>query len=261
VDFRKRFPLRLGRPDVDEEVDAELEFHLEMRRREMRGRGMSENQAHQAALDRFGDFTRARSECRAIGHQRELHMRVVQYLSELRQDIGFAFRQMMAAPGFSLVAVATLALGIGATTAIFSAVNAVVLRPLPVPDADRVVVVNSGWREGLMSVAPAHYLQYAEDQTTMQSVAALELANFTLARDQGAERVIGGRVTGDFFNVWGVPPAHGRVFGPAEDTAGRDGIRPAAMESWSSAIASGNASSVKIPPSSAARSASINGRT
>jgi len=136
VDFRTRFPLRLGRPAVDDEVDAELEFHLAMRRRELIARGMSEEDARKAAIERFGDLKRARQECRAIGHQREQRMRLLQYLSELRQDAAFSVRQMIGTPGFSLVAILTLALGIGATTAIFSAVNAVVLRPLPVAEPD-----------------------------------------------------------------------------------------------------------------------------
>ena len=147
MDFRNRFPLRLGRPSVDEEVDAELDFHLAMRRRELRGNGMDEAAAHRAALDKFGDVKRARRECRAISHQREQRMRVAQYLSELRQDAAFAVRQLIASRGFSFVAIATLALGIGATTAIFSTVHAVVLRPLPVPNADRLVQVYEVWRD------------------------------------------------------------------------------------------------------------------
>ena len=232
VDFRKRFPLRLGRPAVDDEVDSELEFHLDMRRREMLARGMTEAEARRAALDRFGDVSRARHACLAIGHQRERQMRLLQWISELRQDTVFAVRQLFAAPAFSLVAIATLALGLGATTAIFSVVHAVVLRPLPIPEADRVVVVNSGWRDGFMSMSPLHYLQFADDQQTMESVAALEPANFTLAKTEGAERVVGGRVTGDFFALWKIPPAHGRVFGRDEDTPGREQVVVLSHKLW-----------------------------
>ena len=232
MDFRKRFPLRLWRPGVDEEVDTELAFHLEMRRREMLARGLTDTQARQAALDRFGDVTRTRRQCRAIGHQREQRMRIFQYLSELRQDAAFALRQLLDTPAFSLVAVATLALGIAATTAIFSAVNAVVLKPLPVPQPDRLVIVNSGWREGFMSMSPAHYLQFAEDQTTMKAIAALEIVNFTLARTEGAERLIGGRVTGDFFNVWGMQPADGRVITAADDAPGREQVVVISHKLW-----------------------------
>ncbi|HEV3486710.1 MAG TPA: ABC transporter permease [Vicinamibacterales bacterium] len=232
MDVRKRFPLRLWRPAVDEEVDTELEFHLAMRTRELMDRGLTEAQARRAAVDKFGDYSRTRRQCRAIGQQRERQMRVLQCLSELRQDAAFSIRQMFAAPAFSVLAIATLAIGIGATTAIFSAVHAVVLRPLPVPDPDRLVVVNSGWREGVMSMAPAHYLQLAEDQAAFQAIAALERTNFTLAREEGAERVIGARVTGQFFDLFRVPPAMGRVFGPPEDEPGRDRVVVLSHRLW-----------------------------
>src|SRR5690349_10837904 len=104
-----------------------------MRRRELIARGLTEADAERAAIEKFGDVRRARRACRAIGRQREQRMRFAQYLSELRQDAAFAVRQMIATPAFTVVAVATLAVGIGATTAIFSTVNTVVLRPLPVP--------------------------------------------------------------------------------------------------------------------------------
>ena len=232
VDFRRRFPLRLWRPPVNEEVDAEFEFHMAMRCRELMARGLTEAQARQAALEKFGDYRRAQRECRAIGHQRETRMRLVQYLAELRQDTAFAFRQMLAAPGFSLVAIATLALGIGATTAIFSVLHAVVFRPLAVADPDRLVVVSSGWRGGLMPVAPAHYLHLAGEQEAFQAVAAVDDANFTLARDEGAERVVGALVTGGFFDVFGVPPALGRVFGMAEDQPGADQVLVLSHALW-----------------------------
>ena len=102
MEFGKRFPLRLGRPEVDEEVDSEFEFHLAMRRRELMELGMTPEQAQRTALERFGDLRQARRTCRAIGHQREVRMRLSQYLSELRQDVAFSLRQMVAAPGFFL---------------------------------------------------------------------------------------------------------------------------------------------------------------
>jgi putative ABC transport system permease protein len=233
MDFRKRFPLRLGRPEVDQEVDSEFEFHLAMRQRELMERGMSSEAARTAALERFGDIHSARHACRAIGHQRERRMRLIQYLSELRQDAAFSLRQMLRAPGFSLVAIGTLALGIGATAAIFSAVHAVVLRPLPIPDPDRVVVVNSGWREGLMGVSPRHYLHMAEEQTAFTSVAASAFMGVALSRTDGAERVLGARATGQYFEVFGIQPALGRLFGPPEDTPGQDQVVVLSHRLWS----------------------------
>jgi len=233
VDFRTRFPLRLGRPGVDEEVDAELEFHLAMRARELMARGMSEREARQAALERFGDVRRARRECRALGHQREQRMRLVQYLSELRQDAAFSLRQMIAAPGFSLVAIVTLALGIGATTAIFSAVNAVVLRPLPVPEPQRIVEVNEDWRHsGRSNMSAGNFVDTAAAQDVFQSMTATTATSMTLARDEGAERVVGVRASAGFFDVFGVQPMLGRAFTAAEDEPGRDQVVVLSYRFW-----------------------------
>ena len=232
MDFRSRFPLRLGRPGIDEEVDAELEFHLEMRVRELMSGGMTQSQARRAALERFGDFPRARRECRAIGHQREHKMRVAQYLSELRQDATFAIRQMFATPAFTVVAVAILAVGIGATTAIFSAMHAVVLRPLPVPAPDRLVAIVEGWRDNESRVSISVFRDIAAERQAFESVAAVNPASFTLAQQAGAERVIGAQVTGGFFDVFGVPPAFGRVFGAAEDSPGRTQVVVLSHRLW-----------------------------
>ena len=232
MDFRRRFPLRLGRPEVDDEVDSELAFHLAMRERELVASGMSEADARRAAMDKFGDYTRARRQCRAIGHQREQRMRFLQYVSELRQDAAFAVRQMLATPTFTIVAVTTLALGIGATTSIFSAAHAVVLQPLPVPRADRLVVVSSAWRQGYMSVSPRHYLHMVREQQAFKAVAARALGGFALAQNGGAERVLGARVTGEYFDLFAVQPALGRVFGKSEDEPGHDQVVVLSHRLW-----------------------------
>jgi putative ABC transport system permease protein len=237
VDFRRRFPVRIWRPAVDDEVEAEFRFHLEMRTRELVARGMSEHDARRAALDRFGDVRQARRTCRALGHQREQHMRVKQYLMELVQDTAFAARQMLGAPGFSAVAIVTLAIGIGATTAIFSALDAVALRPLPVPAPDRLVHVSASSRVASeiitgMGLPNAHFLELAAEQQAFQSIAAIRWAGVTLDGDQGAERVLGARVTGGFFDVYHVPPALGSVFGPAHDEPGRDQVAVLSHRLW-----------------------------
>ena len=139
--FGRRLRSRVWRGTVEDEVDAELEFHVDMRARELEARGMSPGDAREAAVRRFGDIERVNATCRSIGKQRDRGMRRTEYLTELAQDLTFATRQLLHHPGFTIVALLTLALGIGATAAIFSAVQAVVLRPLPVPEPSRILAV------------------------------------------------------------------------------------------------------------------------
>ncbi len=155
------------------------------------------------------------------------------YLSELRQDAAFSIRQMLASPAFTIVALATLALGIGATTAIFSTVNAVVLRPLPVPAPGRLVELFELWRDlGRGNMSAGNFVDMAAEQTSFSALSAMTGVSMTLARDEGAERVVGVRATAGFFDVWGVAPALGRVFTAAEDEPGRDQVAVLSHRFW-----------------------------
>ena len=152
-------------------------------------------------------------------------MRVRHRLTDLHHDIAYAVRQLLAAPAFTGVAVATLAIGIGATTAIFSAVNSVVLRPLPVPEPDRIVVVGETWqnsRGGNVSVG--NFVDMAAEQTVFEAVAAATVVNATLSRESAAERTLVGRVSAAFFEVFRTQAERGRVFTAAEDQPGRDPV-------------------------------------
>src|SRR5688500_11606662 len=123
------------------DVDDELEFHLDMLVEELVESGMSPEEARAAARRRFGDVERVRDHCRTISTRREDEMRRVELLATIRQDLGFAARTLRKAPTFTLVALLTLALGIGASTAIYSVVQAVLLRPLPFEEPERLVRV------------------------------------------------------------------------------------------------------------------------
>ena len=131
--FRRLFGLE---PTAD--VDAELAFHVEMRVRELVEQGETPERARQLALQRFGDYAGARQECVAINERRKRHMERTEFITELRQDIGYAFRMMRRTPAFTAAALLTLALGIGANSAIFSVVNGVLLESLPFRDAERL---------------------------------------------------------------------------------------------------------------------------
>src|SRR5882762_4422949 len=138
-------------------------------------------------------------------------------------DLKFALRQLRKSPGFTLVAVLTLALGIGANTAIFSIVNAVLLRPLPYPDADRIMVLNESTGPGQdYSVALPDYFDWRNDNTVFEHLAAThkESRNLSGIPGRDPERVSCASVTRNFFNIIGLPPKIGRTFSEDEDKVG-----------------------------------------
>jgi putative ABC transport system permease protein len=222
--FGQRLRSRFWRARVEDEVDAELAFHVEMRARELVAQGMHPTEAREAAVRRFGDITQVNATCRAIGKRRDHEMRRTEYFSELTQDITFACRQLASSPGFTVVAVLTLALGIGATTAIFSAVQSVVLRPLPFPQPDRLVSVYENVRNNRGNVSAGNFVDGIEPVGAFSAVAAEQFSSFNLSDTGDTERVIGGRVTAAFFDVFNLPAAHGRVFTNEEDQPGREQV-------------------------------------
>ena len=141
-------------------------------------------------------------------------------MNTLLQDLRYGARMLLKRPGFTLIAVITLALGVGANTAIFSVVNAVVLRPLPYRDPDRLVHVYRMQPPVERSpVSVPAYLDFAAQQQVFESFAAHHGETFNLTDVDQAERVIGRRVTANFFEFFGVSPARGRFFLPEDDNA------------------------------------------
>ena len=144
----------LWRVSVRQEVDEELAFHIEMRTRELLGRGMDPQTAREIVLSRIGDLGQLKRTCEDLGRKREREMRLTQWLEERRDDVTYACREMRATPGFTLVAALTLALGIGANSAIFALADATFLRPLPFGGpADRLVMVWERRANGFTSMA------------------------------------------------------------------------------------------------------------
>ncbi|HMC78216.1 MAG TPA: ABC transporter permease [Vicinamibacterales bacterium] len=137
------------------------------------------------------------------------------------RDIKFALRQFGAQPGFTAVALLTLAIGIGATSAIFSAVHAVVLQPLPYPAPERLVNVYEDYRGRPGGVSAGNFTDARNGAGTFESMAAAQYSSFNLSRENAAERITGARVTASFFDVLGVQPALGRPFTAAEDEPGQ----------------------------------------
>lgn len=230
--FGKSLRSRLWRGSLDKEVDTELDFHVEMRTREYVASGMDPAAARDAAVRRFGDINRVNRTCRRIGRRRDQDMRRTEYLSELTQDVTFACRQLLKNPGFSIVTILTLALGIGATSAIFSAVHAVVLRPLPVPDPDRIVAVYELFRGNRGNASAGNYVDAIADAASFSHTAAIQYSSFNLGDTTDAERLIGARTTAGFFGVFSTPPALGRVYSVEEDQPGREQVVVLSHRLW-----------------------------
>ena len=152
-------------------------------------------------------------------------MRRAEWIHEFLQDARYALRQLARMPGFTIVSALTLAVGIGATTAIFSIVNAVVLRPLPYPDPDRLVRIYSNRRGTDGSTSAANFVRWRERARSFSALVPVEYRNFTLLTgDRPAEQVTGLRVSADFFPALGVGMRLGRPFSKEEDQPGRDNV-------------------------------------
>ncbi len=220
--FRMRRRLR---SQVADEVDAELRFHLESRIEELVGEGLERREAERRALAEFGDVERAR---RALVHESartERRARLVDWLTDLVQDVRFGWRKLWSRPGFAAVAILTLALGIGANTAIFSVVYAVLLRPLPYAEADRLVQVWETAPDGddHNVVSSGNYLDWRERANSFEALGAYGWTfGVGLMGDDGEPvQTVGTTMTPSVFRMLGVAPLLGRTFTPEEGERGQ----------------------------------------
>jgi predicted permease len=202
----------------ERDLRQEIRLHLEMEEQEYRESGVSPEEAHYAALRRFGNV--------ALAQERSGEMWSWRSLETLRQDIRYELRQIRRSPAFALVVALTLALGIGANSAIFSVVNAVVLRPLPYLEPDRLVVAGLVDEHDPSALAPygaADYLAAHDRERSFASFAAIAEGENVFTYTGSAEplKVRGTPATAEFFSVLGVSPALGRAFAPGEDAPGR----------------------------------------
>ena len=210
-----RFPWRTG-AQIEHEVDAELRFHLDRRTEELVEQGMTPEAARREAVRQFGDLAYTRQYCRALDGRTEQKVRRTMLGEELRQDVRYGVRVLAKSPGFTIVAVLSLAVGIGATTTIFSVLNAVVLRPLPFEEPDRLVSLQEFRPEGGPEGRPraATFLAWSEQNRTFEQMARGEggLGPVTVSATGGTEQVWRQVVGADFFGLLGVQPILGRTF-------------------------------------------------
>ncbi|HEX7136967.1 MAG TPA: ABC transporter permease [Vicinamibacterales bacterium] len=225
---------------VEDEVDEELAFHLEMRTRELQGRGLSERDARREAERRLGNLNRMRASLRDMGARRDEHMKRAQYLGEFGQDVAFSIRQLLKNPVFTAIAVLTLALGIGGTTAIFSVVYAVVLRPLPGAQPDRRYVVGEMFQGAPSNMSVGNYTDAVAGTTAFEGLAAQQFFSYNLADGGVTERVVGARVTANFFDVIGSRPAAGRTFTADEDKPGSNQVVVLSHRLWQQRFGGGD---------------------
>ena len=198
--------LSLVRRGQKRQLDDELESHLAEAVRERVERGETPAEAEAAARREFGNALLVREVARdSWGWS---------WLDELVQDASYALRVLRRNPGFSATAILTLALGIGANVAIFDVVHAVLLRPLPLPDDERLVIVGPEWRGSIGSVAPADFLDLRRQNRVFSGVTAARAMGLDLREGDQPERLEGAIVTPNFFDVVGVRPRLGRGFLP-----------------------------------------------
>jgi len=223
------------RSRVDREIESEIRAHIEMRVEDNLAAGMAPDDARRDAMIRFGNRTAMKERATAAD--------AALTLDSLGRDIRYALRQLRKSPAFTFTALLTLALGIGATTALFSVIDAVMLKPLPFPTADRLVSVQS------MIVATgrggvASYLDFVDWRArnhVVDGMAAFRTGDFTLIGQHEPEHLQGASVSAQLFSLLDVTPALGRSFLPAEDNPAAAGGTDAVILSyglWQRAFAS-----------------------
>jgi predicted permease len=222
---------------VEQDVDDELAFHLSMRAEKLRDQGLESDQADAGALERFGDPARVRDECITIDRRYAREVRLMEWLESIWADVRYALRTLRRMPTFTALATITLALGIGATTAMFTLVNSILLRPLPYPGADRLIrIIQSYPEKGLdtWGLTQENLVLYRDRSTDFEAFAGYRVISSTIRDDRGPQRVSAARITEPFFRAIGVQPAIGRAITADEDTPGRNSVAVLSYGFWQS---------------------------
>jgi len=214
--FRKR---------VETELEKELRFHLEQQMEENRARGMSADEARRAANRRLGGLTQIEEECR--------DMRRTDLIDTITQDLRYAARTLIKSPGFTITLVLTMALSIGATSAIVSVVNGVLLRALPYREPDRLVrffTSNRNWPK--FAINRNDFRDFRERLHSFESLAAYVHRDLQLAGTGETIRLSGFSITAGFFQLLGVKPAMGREFDRGDELPGRGQVAIVSNKIW-----------------------------
>ena len=229
IPLRLRSLFRWGQ--ADQELDDELRDHLERKSEEYRGRGMTQEEAHRRARRDLGGIEQTKEKCREA--------RRVRWIQDFIQDLRFGLRMLRKSPGFTTVAIVTLVVGIGANTAIFSVVYAVLLKALPYPQANRLVMVYENVRlpnyvNDRNEVTPGNFSDWTSQNTVFENVAAYRNRSFNLIGTSEPLRVEGELVSANFFPTLQVDQALGRGFAAEEDHPGPSHVAVMSYGLWKS---------------------------
>jgi putative ABC transport system permease protein len=223
-----RFRSLFRKKAVESDLDQELQFHVERQVAENIAAGMPAQEARHAALLEFGGVEQFKEECRDA--------RGVSRIESLFADLRYGFRTLRRSPGFTAISVVTLALGIGANTAIFSMVNALLLHPYNFRALDSLVRVweDRGIDEGFDAryIAPADAEELSKHNQVFEKLTTYGMRSFSLGAGSEIQPVLGCRVTANFFDVLSVSPAAGRLFSPEEEQPGSDQVAIVSHGFW-----------------------------
>src|SRR4051794_18733025 len=222
---------------IGADVDDELRFHLDMRTAELIASGMSAADARREATREFGDVEFTRRYCRSLDERGERSTRRGDWLADAAHDVAQAVRVLRRSPGFLLIALVTIALGVGANSAIFSVIRGVLLRPLPFADPGRLIAVyedNRPDHSTRSQLAAADYVDYRRDQSTLTDLGVVGYATLSYQGDGEPVALRGLRFSPNVFKILGVHPLLGRTFLPNEDEAGRNEVLVLSYGTWQS---------------------------
>src|SRR6266567_99729 len=225
--LRLRLRALFQKEKLDARMDEEMRSHVELRAQANIDAGMSPEVARFAALRQFGWTESIKEDCR--------DQRGVGWIETLIQDVRYGTRMLRKNPGFTAVAVLTLALGIGANTAIFSFVHAILLRPLPFKEANRLVMVFTSYLQNGSHknwVAAPTLDEWRKQSAVFEGLAARSFGGFVLTGKGQPETIPGSRLSANIFRLLGIQPLLGRDFLPEEETYGKDHVVLLSHELW-----------------------------
>jgi predicted permease len=222
--FRRAFRLLVAPRRIPDDVDAELRFHIEGRVDDLMARGLTRADAEREVMVRFGNMESYREETRVIDERASHEERRMELLDTIGRETRQALRALARSRSFTLIAIVTLALGVGATTAVYTLLDRVVLNPLPYPHADRLVkigsLVSGKTVAGEWGVSEAGYFYYLDHNRSFDALGAYSHRELSMVADGRAERVRTAVVSASVARVLGVHAEHGRMIGADDDRPG-----------------------------------------